>query len=294
MINEYFENKVINKVQGISIISNNDRAVSNFGKQWKKYKYVQVDSYNNFNLSLNFLKKICHGNLELLKNKNVLEIGCGSGRFTEHISKYAKKCVSVDLSDAIFHNVSINNKNVILVKADFLKLISKKKFDVIFCRGVLQHTPNPLVSILKLHDFIDEKGIVIFDIYKKPKIGAFHPKYFFWRPLIKILFQYEYFEKILSKNIKWLLSIKRFIDKIFFNKRFFSDCMIPVWDYYNDFDLTKKQYEKLALLDTMDGLYAKYDKPYTNYEIIKLLNENKKIIIKNDKKNNFFISRNIF
>ena len=68
MINEYFENKVINKVQGISIISNNDRAVSNFGKQWKKYKYVQVDSYNNFNLSLNFLKKICHGNLELLKN----------------------------------------------------------------------------------------------------------------------------------------------------------------------------------------------------------------------------------
>ena len=62
MINEYFENNVLNTVNGISIISNQDETVSNFGKQWKEYKYVQVDSYNNFDLSINFLKKIQYQN----------------------------------------------------------------------------------------------------------------------------------------------------------------------------------------------------------------------------------------
>ena len=37
------------------------------------------------------------------KKMRILEIGCGAGRFTEHIVKYAKLCVSVDLSSSIFY-----------------------------------------------------------------------------------------------------------------------------------------------------------------------------------------------
>lgn len=291
MLESYIENKIIEKIGNINILHRDDKVVSNFGKQWKNYRDVQIDSKNNFKLSYNFLQELCHFDLSIIKNKNILEIGCGSGRFTEYLSKYGKSCTSIDLSDAIFHNICKNNKNVKLLKADFLKLKLKKKFDVVFCRGVLQHTKFPTKSILKLFEYINHDGVVIFDFYKKPKIGFLHPKYLIWRPLIKNFIRYETYEKFLINNISFLLYVKRKIDIIFFKKRFFSDSIIPIWDYYDELGLTREQYLNLSLLDTMDGIYANYDKPYSFNKIKNILIKNNKLILKSNKKN-YFISKN--
>ena len=142
-----FNNPFKTDNRGILIINDKDKYASNFAKQWKEYNYVQIDSKNNFNISEKFLEDLIFDSLDFLHNKEVLEIGCGAGRFTEHIVKKSKLCVSVDLSSAIYHNVVKNNDNLILVKADFLELIPLKKFDIVICRGVLQHTPDPLKSI---------------------------------------------------------------------------------------------------------------------------------------------------
>ena len=117
---------------------------------------------------------------------------------------------------------------------------SRKKFDIVFCRGVLQHTIRPLDSLVKIHSFVKKDGLVIFDIYKMPKIGYLHPKYFFWRPLVKIFVKYELFEKFITINIKSLLKLKRYIKKIFFNSDFISDCIIPIWDYKNKLQISDK------------------------------------------------------
>ena len=53
---EYFSNSFYQKNDNILILSKNDGYSRNFGKQWKKYKTVQVDSFNNFNISKNFLE----------------------------------------------------------------------------------------------------------------------------------------------------------------------------------------------------------------------------------------------
>ena len=216
----FFSNNFEKSNEGIYILDKEDDYTKNFGKQWKNYNKVQIDSFNNFDISKNFLKKIIFSEIENLKGKNILEIGCGAGRFTEYLAPISNLCVSIDLSSAIYYNVAKDSKKLFLIKADFLKLISKKKFDVVICRGVLQHTPNPLRSILKLYEFVDKKGVVFFDIYLTPKIGLFHPKYFFWRPLINCFFTYEKFEIFLKNNIKTLLSIKRKIKYIFFNSNF--------------------------------------------------------------------------
>ena len=258
---EYFSNKFSKNKENILILNEKDEYSENFGKQWKKYKIVQVDSYNNFSISKSFLEKIIFNKLNYLTDKTVLEIGCGSGRFTEYIVQYAKHCVSIDMSEAIFFNVAKNSKNLTLVKADFTKLISNKKFDIIICRGMLQHTPKPLYTLLKLYDFLNNNGIVYFDIYLLPKIGYLHPKYLFWRPIIKNLVSYDKTENFITNNIKILLKIKRFIKFIFFNSDFFSDAIIPIWDYKNKINLNDNQLEIWSILDTMDGLYAHYDYP---------------------------------
>jgi len=287
----FFSNNFQKSKEGIYILNKEDSYTKNFGKQWRNYNKVQIDSFNNFKISKNFLKKIIFSEIEYLKGKNILEIGCGAGRFTEYLAPLSNICVSTDLSSAIYYNVAKNSKNLFLVKADFLKLNSKKKFDVVICRGVLQHTPNPLQSILKLYEFIDKKGIVFFDIYSMPKIGFLHPKYFFWRPLIKKFFTYENFEIFLKKNIKILLYIKRKIKYVFFNSNFISDIFIPVWDYKDKLILNEKQLEDWAILDTLDGIYAKYDNPINNKKLLKFLKKNNINLLKINKIDNIFMTK---
>jgi 2-polyprenyl-3-methyl-5-hydroxy-6-metoxy-1,4-benzoquinol methylase len=285
---EYFKNQFIKNGSNFYILDKNDAYVDNFGKQWRDYRDVQIDSKNNFFISRDYLMEMLFDDINILKNKKILEIGSGAGRFTEYLSYYSKECVSLDLSSAIYHNIAKDKSNTSFIKADFNKLISEKKFDIVFCRGVLQHTPNPLKSLLKIHSFINENGYVFFDVYKMPKIGYLHPKYFFWRPLIKNLIKYETFEKFLKKRIKFLLKIKRFIKSILFNSNFLSDSIIPVWDYEDKLNISKSKLEMWSVMDTLDGIYAKYDFPQKNKNIINYLVNNNIKIIKNNKHKNIF------
>jgi len=284
----FFKNNLIEVKNDVIIYDKEDILVKNFGKQWNTYRNVQIDSINNFKISKDFLQNLIFDKVSNLRNKTILEIGCGAGRFTEYLSQYSKFVVSVDLSDAIFCNISKNKKNVFLYKANFLTLIPNVKFDVVICRGVLQHTFDPLKSILKLYDFVNIDGEVCFDIYKMPKLGYFHPKYFLWRPFFQTFISYNSLEKFLKKRIKLLLKIKKKIDKIFMNYKFFSDSIIPVWDYHNILKLNDKQMENFAILDTLDGIYAKYDKPKSYETIIKFLTKNNINILQCDKSKNFF------
>jgi len=286
--NIFFKNHFVNKIENVLILDNEDEYTGNFAKQWKRYNNIQIDSLNNFKLSKEYLEELLFDNLDFLQNKNILEIGSGAGRFTEYISKYAKNCVSLDLSSSIFYNVAKNNNNITLIKANFINLIPNIKFDIVICRGVLQHTPNPTSYLLKLFEFIDNNGYVFFDIYPTPKLGLFHPKYLIWRPLIQNLITYDKYEIFLNKNIKILLKIKRFVKLLFFNSNFISDLLLPVWDYKDKYRLNEEQLENWAILDTLDGLYAKYDKPYSYKKIKNILKLNNITILKDNKNKNYF------
>ncbi len=285
---EYFENKLIKEKVNFFIINKDDGIVENFGKQWRDYRDIQIDSINKFSISKNYLEKMLFDNIDSIKGKEVLEIGSGAGRFTEYFAKYSNKCVSIDLSSSIYFNVSKDKKNVILIKSDFHILKPLKKFDIVFCRGVLQHTPDPMLSIKKIHSFVNKGGFVYFDIYKMPKIGYFHPKYCIWRPLIKFFFKYEKFERFLIKNIKRLLIIKRMLKKTLFNSNFLSDSLIPIWDYKGVYDLSDKELEQWAIMDTLDGIYAKYDYPQTYQKVKNFLDKNNINIIDSNKSINSF------
>ena len=288
---EYFKNILIKKEDSFYVLNENDGHVNNFGKQWRDYRDVQIDSKNNFNISKEYLREMFFGNIDLIRNKEVLEIGSGAGGFTEYFSKLSKMCVSIDLSSSVFYNVSKGSENIIIIKSDFNELIPNKKFDIVFCRGVLQHTKDPLKSLLKIHEFVKDEGIVVFDIYKMPKLGYAHPKYFFWRPIINFLFKYEIFENYLKANIKKLLKLKRSIKKILFNSDFLSDCIIPIWDYKNKLKLSDELLEDWAIMDTLDGIYAKYDYPQRNKKIFNYLIKNNINVLKNNKNKNIFLTK---
>ncbi len=288
-MSNYFNNS-FKKIDDVYVYSKSDDYAKNFGKQWIKYRNIQIDSINGFNHSREMLLELCFNQSDIFKDKEVLEIGCGAGRFTEIILEDCKKCVSLDLSESIFHNVEKKNNKLELIKANFLKLNCKSKFDIVFCRGVLQHTQDPLISILKLHEFIKPNGLVIYDIYKYPRIGLLHPKYLIWRRLLKYIFSYDQFEKYLIKNITILLNIKRIIKKIFLGSDLISDLFIPVWDYKGKLNLNSIQLKDWAILDTLDGIFAYYDKPQKYKKVINFLKQNNLKLINSNEDKNIFIS----
>ena len=46
--NLFFHNSFAIVKEKVFILSSNDNYASNFGKQWKKYQNIQIDSINNF------------------------------------------------------------------------------------------------------------------------------------------------------------------------------------------------------------------------------------------------------
>ena len=62
-INDFFTNKFEKSDQGIYLLDREDSYVKNFGKQWKNHNKVQIDSYNNFQISKERIQDIIKINL---------------------------------------------------------------------------------------------------------------------------------------------------------------------------------------------------------------------------------------
>lgn len=290
-IKTFFEKKLIMKGYDFKhkVYSNpksDQKYASNFGKQWKDFSKTQIDEYNGTNISKNLINNVIFHEIKNFKNKIILEVGCGSGRFTQYLSNYANLIVINDLSDAIYHNNYLHKKNVVAVKDDFINL--KKigfKFDIIVCRGVLQHTPNPLLSIIDLYDLCKKNGIIYFDIYKKPKFKFLNSKYL-WRNLIKFFFTYESLHKFLENYIDKFLKYRRKLNSLFkINLNFFWDYFFPIYDYKGKLPLSDSQLREWAILDTLDGLITKFDIPFAYVDIVNFLDNRN---IKLNKYNSIF------
>ena len=81
-----------------------------------------------------------------LQGELILEVGSGSGRFTEQAANTGATVVSLDYSYAVEANYASNGAraNVLIVQADvFAMPFRSGTFDRVFCFGMLQHTPDP-------------------------------------------------------------------------------------------------------------------------------------------------------
>jgi 2-polyprenyl-3-methyl-5-hydroxy-6-metoxy-1,4-benzoquinol methylase len=140
-----------------------------FGEQWKRYRLTQLDSYTRHPITRDRMRR-CFG--ESLWNSmdglEVLECGCGAGRFTEVLLGRGARVTSIDLSDAVEANADnfpVGPKHRI-AQADILSLpFVKGGFDVVVCLGVIQHTPDPELTIQRLSDHVRPGGWLVVDHY---------------------------------------------------------------------------------------------------------------------------------
>lgn len=108
----------------------------------------------------------------LSPRKQILDAGCGNGRVTALLKKYAAS--SADILGVDFAAADVARENlaglerVRVEQKDLLSDLSDfGPFDLIYCQEVLHHTADPRRAFLNLCQRLEEKGEIAIYVYKK-------------------------------------------------------------------------------------------------------------------------------
>ena len=147
---------------------------------YNKYQYPLVNLYTNRQRKKHnkLLSKILsYGNLKIkdLKNKKILDAGCGTGDKSIFFALNKAKVTSIDLTENQLKKakeLAIKNKvynNIIFKQKDIVNdsLKDLGKFDIIISTGVLHHTENAYRGFVNLSKLLKPNGIIIIALYHK-------------------------------------------------------------------------------------------------------------------------------
>ncbi len=157
-------------VRGIPRFVRTDDYVSSFSFEWTRFSTTQLDSARGWTQSEERFQESFDFPLSELKDKWILDVGCGMGRFAEIAAKHGAHVVGIDLSYAV--EVASTNlarwPNAQVIQGDARRLpFFPESFDIIYSLGVLHHTPDPRGAFEGLLPFLKPGGKISITLYSK-------------------------------------------------------------------------------------------------------------------------------
>ena len=107
--------------------------------------------------------------LELSNNKNVLEIGMGTGRITARVAPYCMRLTGIDISPKTIKRAKENLKdysNICFVCGDFNEYDFNETFDVIYTSLTMMHFKDKNQVVSKVVTLLNKGGIFCLSIDK--------------------------------------------------------------------------------------------------------------------------------
>jgi SAM-dependent methyltransferase len=251
-----------------------DSYTASFGEQWNRYRRTQLDRFNGTTLSRDRLFDGTGWTPTELIGQNVLEAGCGAGRFSQVLLDAGANVCSLDYSSAVEACWSNNgpHERLTLVQADLYKIpYARDCFDKVFCYGVLQHTPDVKRAFMSLIPHLKSGGRLAVDLYRKaPWISRWTSKYWY-RPLTTRMSR-----DLLRRVVEWYVPRWIPLDNALQRVRvlrYAVPAIVPCWNYTGTLPLTPEQIASWAILDTFDALSPRYDSPQSEETLAAWCNE---------------------
>jgi SAM-dependent methyltransferase len=233
-----------------------------FGFQWNTHARTQYDSHNGTRISETRFFAQTRWPRRLV-GQLVLEVGSGSGRFTEQAASTGATVVSVEFSSAVDANYSANGhlSNVLIVQADLYAMpVREASFDRVVCVGVLQHTPDVERSFRTLVRYLKPGGQLAVDVYRRPRgIRRLLNTKYWVRPLTRRIPPARLY-RITTSYVRTMWPLARVLARIPVVGRRLN-WMLLIGDYQGVLPLPDSALREWAVLDTFDMLAPAYDAP---------------------------------
>lgn len=252
-------------VGGVPRFVSRENYASGFGLEWTRHARTQYDSYSGIPASEERFYEQTHWPREL-EGQLILEVGSGSGRFTEQAANTGATVVSFDYSYAVEANYASNGSrpNVLIVQADIFAMPFRPgTFDRLFCFGMLQATPDPAAAFAALPRVLRAGGALCADIYKATLFRAFlHTKYYV-RPFTRRMNPERLYRGVCAwVDFMWPLAslIRRLPRGYSVNWRLLvadysfvglKGDMLKEWSYLDTFDMLAPRYDRPARVSTV-------------------------------------------
>jgi len=217
-----------------------------------------------------------------VKNKTLLDIGCGSGLGVDYLfGQGLREYTGIDLSVSNLKKAkkNITNKNITLQNIDFLKM-KERKYDVIIAMQVLQYiTIKPFLT--KMKNMLNTKGTLIVSIpnfdrkdgFVKSKLSK---AYYSYKELSSEFSKlgktkvYGVFKVSVNKSVDKKITLKNKISKVLYPFSLFKKLI----NFYRVYVLKKGHYlEKMKTSDIwnygLDKIYLDEinENNYMDYKI---------------------------
>lgn len=108
-------------------------------------------------------QKVYDFSKKYIKDKDVIEIGCGTGFGAYNLSQFAREYMALDKDTySIVENRRIfKRKNLKFVARDLYNFSPKKKYDVVISLQVIEHFEDVHEYLRKLISLLKDKGILV-------------------------------------------------------------------------------------------------------------------------------------
>jgi SAM-dependent methyltransferase len=172
------ENRII-RCFDVPVENIDSKTVSSFGDEWKAFHgFDEKDLKLTGNMYFDIVTD------KMLNDQcNVIDIGCGSGRFIKYLEGRYKKLVGLDPSQAIFaaDNLVGKNDKVELVMASTDNIpFPDSSFDFGYSLGVLHHIPDTKKALNDCVRKVRPGGYFLLYLYYKLENRPFYFKIFYW------------------------------------------------------------------------------------------------------------------
>ncbi len=249
-------------LRGIPRFVSSENYATGFGLEWTLHAKTQYDSYTGVPVSEDRFFSETEWDRDL-SGEVILEVGSGSGRFTEPAASTGAFVVSLEYSHAVEANYQSNGhrENVLIVQADLYQMPFRANFfDRLFCFGVLQHTPDVKAAFLSLSPVLKPGGELVVDLYKKTIFTTLlHTKYYM-RTLTKRMDPNRLY-RLTKKWVDWMWPFCTQIRKI---PRIGSSISWRLFvPDYSALGVPEERLKEWAYLDVFDMLAPRYDSPQT-------------------------------
>ncbi len=161
------------------------KSINSFSDEWMKFdhfkdKEIESAGKQYFDIM---------GPEILTKDSVVLDIGCGSGRWSKYISKNVKWVEAIDPSQAVLSAAALTKdlSNIRISKASVDNIpFADNSFDVVFSLGVLHHIPDTAAAMKKCVAKVKANGwFLVYLYYKLDNRGIFYKWLFYLSNLFR-------------------------------------------------------------------------------------------------------------